>query len=158
MANACKKLERYDDAKKAHEAALDAEGDGGPNSSNAYAIFLLSCPDKDTRDYSRAVIFARKAIKRAQHSWVLWNTLGIANYRAKNYKEAVAAFDTAMEEHVRSEGNAFTWICLSMAQWKLDKKDKAKKWYDKADKWCKANQPNDFVKELKAEADAMIKE
>jgi superkiller protein 3 len=151
------RLQQYKEAKKAHEDALYAEGDGGPNSSNDLAFFLVSCPDKSLRDPSRAVILSKKAIKRAPRAWLLHNVAGIANYRAENYAAAISALDTAMEEHVRSEGNVMTWLCMAMAQWQLDKKDKAKKWYDKGVKWCNENKPNDFVKELKAEADALMK-
>src|SRR5262249_44836148 len=49
------------------------------------------------RDGLRAVAWAKRATERAPAAGHIWNTLGVAHYRAGNWKEAVAALDKSME-------------------------------------------------------------
>jgi hypothetical protein len=59
------------------------------------------------------------------------NTLGIAHYRAGNYREAIAWLDRAVE--VRGQGGTpLDWLPLAMAHTRLGHQGEARKWLQKA--------------------------
>ena len=58
-----------------------------------------------------------------------WNTLGVARYRAGDWKGAVAALEKSMP--LRRGGDAFDWFFLAMSHWQLGNKDDARRWYDR---------------------------
>ena len=60
------------------------------------------------------------------------NTLGVAHYRAGQWKEALAALKESMRR--RSGGDGYDWFFIAMAKWQLGQKDEARKWYAKATK------------------------
>ena len=89
---------------------------------------------------------ARSSWPRRQPSWppndgMNWNTLGVAQYRAGQFKETVATLTKSME--LRSGGDAYDWFFLAMAHWQLKNQDEARKWYDKAVEWMEKNKPDD---------------
>jgi tetratricopeptide (TPR) repeat protein len=80
-----------------------------------------------------------------------WNTLGVAHYRAGNVEEALAALqkslDIAESGECRAKGVDDRYVCedwlfLAMANWKLDRKGEARKWYDRAAEWMVKNAPS----------------
>jgi tetratricopeptide (TPR) repeat protein len=66
-----------------------------------------------------------------------WNTLGVAHYRAGDWKAAIAALDKSRD--LKKGGDADTWLFLAMAQRKLGNHDEARKWYDRAVGWLEKN-------------------
>src|SRR5207253_1145365 len=66
-----------------------------------------------------------------------WNTLGVAHYRAGDWKAAVAALDKSVE--LAKGGDAFDWLFLAMSHRKLGNHDDARKWYDQAVQWLEKN-------------------
>ena len=121
-------------------------GTGDPDSANYLARFLATCPDAQIRNPSQAVALATKAIALAPLDGVCWNTLGIAQYRAGDWKGAAQALGKSMV--LRSGGNGFDWFFLAMAHWQLGQKDDARKWYDRAIQWMEkssARTKNFFV-------------
>ncbi len=90
------------------------------------------------RDPVQAVALAQEAVRLAPEMGAYWNTLGLAQYRAGKWQDAVAAFDKAMK---RSEGGGGKdWLFLAMAHQKLGNKDEARKWYDQAVQWIEKPQ------------------
>src|SRR5262249_42563187 len=84
-----------------------------------------------------------------------WKTLGVAQYRAGDWKAAVAALEKAMQ--LRNGGDSTGWFFLAMAHWQLGDKDQARKWYDKAGVWMDKNKPRDEeLKRFRAEAAALL--
>ncbi len=96
---------------------------------NELAWMLVTCPDLKQRNPERAVESARKAVD-LDPKGDNWNTLGLAYYRAESWKEAVAALEKSMK--LRDGGDAYDWFVLAMAHWKLDDKERARQWYDRA--------------------------
>jgi tetratricopeptide (TPR) repeat protein/tRNA A-37 threonylcarbamoyl transferase component Bud32 len=113
--------------------------DGGAETLNAYAWQLADCPVADLRDPARAVELARRALDRAPHEGRIWNTLGVAYYRAGEWRNAVAALERSME--LRSGGNPWDWFFLAMAHWRLGDPRAAGEWYEKAARWMDATGP-----------------
>src|SRR5262249_20710649 len=93
---------RWAEAGQAHADAVaacerwpDQNDDNPPAIYNRAAWLLATCPDVTTRNPRRAVELARKATAldpRPDH----WNTLGAAEYRADDFKAALAALDESM--------------------------------------------------------------
>src|SRR5205807_7116533 len=60
---------------------------------NRAAWFLATGADLRARDPVRALQLAQKAVEGAPKAASSWNTLGVARYRAGQYKEAIAALE-----------------------------------------------------------------
>jgi tetratricopeptide (TPR) repeat protein len=129
-----------------------------PKSADAHnnlAWLLATCPDAKFRDASRAVRLAKKAVELAPKEGGHWNTLGVAQYRAGDWKAAVTALDKSME--LRKSGDSFDFFFLAMAHRQLADKDKARKLYDQAVQWMDKNKPNDEeLRRFRAEAAELL--
>jgi tetratricopeptide (TPR) repeat protein len=98
---------------------------------------------------------ARKAVERGAKPGPYWNTLGVAHYRAGNWKAAIEALTRSME--LRKGGDGNDWFFLAMAHWQLGDKPQARSWYDKAVRWMEKNQPgNEELVRYRAEAAALL--
>jgi tetratricopeptide (TPR) repeat protein len=106
---------------------------------NHFAWFLATCREVKFRDTAKAVELAKKATEQAPKVGGHWNTLGVAHYRAGDWKAAVAGFDKSME--LRAGGDAYDWLFLAMAHGKLGNRDEARKRYDQAVQWLEKNAP-----------------
>jgi Tfp pilus assembly protein PilF len=66
--------------------------------------------------------------------------LGIARYRAGQWKAAVEALEKSIElEH---QGDAVHFFFLAMSHWQLAEQDKARKFYEQAVAWMEKNAPD----------------
>jgi tetratricopeptide (TPR) repeat protein len=106
-----------------------------PSDLNALAWFLASCPDPTFRNPDRAITLAQKALEQVPQNGIIWNTLGVAQYRAGLYRDAITSLKKAMEP--RKGGDSYDWLFLAMAHWRLGENAEARRWYDKADKALK---------------------
>ena len=91
---------------------------------NNLAWLLANCSDPKLRDPARAVDLAEKAIAVDPKSRYLANTLGVANYRARRWQDAIAALNSSME--LDNGGGSYDWFFLAMAYWQLGDKDQAR--------------------------------
>jgi uncharacterized protein HemY len=122
---------------------------------NYFAWFLATSPELQLRDSDRSVELAKKAVESEPKSGSIWNTLGVAHYRAGDWKSAISALDKSMA--LRNGGDSFDWFFLTMAHWQLGEKDEARKWYDKAVEWTDKNQPdNEELRRFRAEAAELL--
>ena len=92
------------------------------------ARFLATCPLVEFRDAAKALEIARQVVELAPEYGTAQCTLGIAQYRAGNWQQALAAFDKSIE--LRSGGGAVDWLYLAMTHWQLGNHDEAHKWYE----------------------------
>jgi serine/threonine protein kinase len=122
---------------------------------NNLAWFLVTCPEPSVRDPARAVELAKKAVALEPTKGATWNTLGVAQYRAGAWK---AAIDSLMTSLSLPWGNDdLDLFFLAMAHWQLGEKVEARRWYDEAVKWTKANRPDPSgVREWSAEAAQLL--
>jgi tetratricopeptide (TPR) repeat protein len=125
------------------------------NGHNNFAWFLATWPDPKFRDSAVAVAEAKTAVELGPNAGTHWNTLGVAQYRAGDWKAAVAGLEKSMER--RKGGDSFDWFFLAMARWNLGQKADARKWYDQAVKWMEKNQPkNEELARFRAEAETLL--
>jgi tetratricopeptide (TPR) repeat protein len=104
---------------------------------NALAWLLATCPEASLRDPAQAVELARRAVQQTPKDGGSWNTLGVAHYRAGNWKASVAALDKSVELH--QGGDAVDRLFLAMAHQKLGNNLAARKAYDQALDWIEKN-------------------
>ena len=145
----------YTEARRVFEQTLlRAPCDGETN--HEFARFLSICPDPDFRDEQRAVALAKKAVALMTQNASHWTTLGIAHYRAGDWKAAVAALEKSME--LRNGGDSNDWFFLGMARSQLGEKEEARKRYDQAVEWMEKNKPDDEeLRRFRAEAAELLK-
>jgi tetratricopeptide (TPR) repeat protein len=119
------------------------------------AWFLSNCPARQFRNPDRAVRLAKEAVELAPEGGDCWRTLGLACYRASDWKAAVAALNKATE--LRSGGDSTECFFRAMAHWQLGDKEQARSWYDRAIRWMDENQPRDEnLCRWRAEATALL--
>jgi tetratricopeptide (TPR) repeat protein len=122
---------------------------------NDHSWLLDTCPDKAVRHPARAILFAKKAIDLVPQDGHFWNTMGVAHYRAANYKPAAEALQKSMQ--LRKGGDSFDFFFLAMAHWQLGDKKLARKWYGQAVRWMEKNRPQDEeMARFRAEAAALL--
>jgi serine/threonine protein kinase/Flp pilus assembly protein TadD len=123
---------------------------------NDLAWLLATRADVKLRDPGRAVVLAQKAVELAAHRGESHNTLGVAFYRAGDYKAAIEALEKS-EELARGEYLAWNAFFLAMAHWKLGEKEQARKEYEQAVQWMEKNRPRDEeLRRFRAEAEELL--
>lgn len=96
------------------------------------ARLYANCPDEKLRDPTRALTRVRQALPLAHPSQLAecQTALGMAHYRAGDWKAARAALEKALE--LANEGEEATYLVLTLALQKLEERDLAQAAYDKA--------------------------
>ena len=85
-----------------------------------------------------------------------FNTLGVAQYRARNWQAAIEAFNESMK--LRNGGDASDWFFSAMTHWQLGQKDDARKSYEKAVELMNKNAPkNEELIRFRAEAAELLR-
>ncbi len=134
---------------------------------NGLAWELATCAESRLRDPALAVALGKKVVELSirqgddrdkpgrDRLGNYWNTLGVAHYRAGDWRAAVAALEQSMD--FRTGGDGCDWFFLAMANRKLGRKDEARKWYDRAAAWAEKNDPkNEELICFRAEAAALL--
>jgi serine/threonine protein kinase/Tfp pilus assembly protein PilF len=122
---------------------------------NNLAWILATCSDIKLRDPKLAVDLAGKAVELVPASANFWNTLGVARYRAADWKAATEALNKSMT--LRKEAGSEDWFFLAMAEYQLDNKVAARAWYDKAvERMEKQNSRDPALNRFRAEAGKLL--
>jgi tetratricopeptide (TPR) repeat protein len=114
-------------------------GDAG--SHNSLAWLLATAADPQLREAEEAVAHAKKAVELAPRVGGYFNTLGVAQYRAGDYRAAIEALKKSME--LGAGGGAHDFFFLAMAYWQLGDGEESRRWYEKAVGWMAENKPDD---------------
>src|SRR5262249_48142916 len=101
-----------------------------PGVLNDLAWFLVTCPDPEVRNPSRATELAKRAVSLAPKVGTYWNTLGAAHYRAGDDRAPLAALEKAVQ--LQRQGDGCDSILLAMVYWRLGQKLEADCWYERA--------------------------
>jgi WD40 repeat protein len=136
-----------------------------PRIYNDVAWFRATCPEERYRNPAEAVALATKAV-RSKITVInprtsqpvdqgYWNTLGVAQYRAGAWGEAIDALSQSVEQ--RGGGDAFDWFFLAMAHWQKDDQEESLRWYHKAARWMDTNRStNEELARFRAEAATLL--
>jgi tetratricopeptide (TPR) repeat protein len=123
---------------------------------NNLAWLLVTCRDPKLRDPAKAVKLAQKTVDKNSKEGNHWNTLGVAHYRAGEWKAATQALEKS-KELLGEKELSFNAIFLAMAHWRLGNKDEARKWYEQAVQWMEKNKPQDEeLVRFRAEAEELL--
>jgi serine/threonine protein kinase/Tfp pilus assembly protein PilF len=124
--------------------------------NNDLAWMLVTAPDPRLHDPAEAVRLATRASEQYPKAPNVWNTLGVARYRAGEYRAAIAALGKA-EELGRGQEFGFNALFLAMAHWRLGERDEARRWYDRAVAWIAKEKPgDDELRRFRAEAEGLL--
>jgi tetratricopeptide (TPR) repeat protein len=120
------------------------------------AWFFVSCRHPDFSNPARALGLAKKAVDRSKGTDAdHWNTLGVAEYRLGNWKDAVASLENAKRLH--KEKDPADWLFLAMAQWRLGQKELARDSYERAIKLLSVYEyPPAEASRWRAEAEVLL--
>jgi tetratricopeptide (TPR) repeat protein/serine/threonine protein kinase len=121
------------------------------------AWLLTAGPDAKYWNGKRAVELMSQVEGRGGKNALSRRIVGLAHYRAGNWKESLVALEEALK---LTEGDGYYWFCLAMAHQRLCHNAEARAWYDKAAEWMDRNKPRDTTGELRrsrAEAAKLLK-
>ena len=126
-----------------------------PQGLNEMASLLANCEVLRFRDPARALGLATKATELAPQDPANWSTLGIANYRAGDWKHAIEALEKSTQ--LDAGDFATAWFFLGMAHWRKGEKDLARQFFDKAVTWMeKHDNEDDELNRYRAEASGLL--
>jgi WD40 repeat protein/serine/threonine protein kinase len=143
------------------------------------AWFLANCPDAQLRDPAGAVKLAQTVVELfpTRDDW--WRTLGVARYRAADWKAAVEALEKFMALRQGGDlgvaenldvlavltkyaallqvGDSCSFFFLAMSHWQLGEKEQAQEWYARAVSRMEANNPkNEELLRYRSEAEELL--
>jgi Flp pilus assembly protein TadD len=134
---------------------LLAQAARDPRALNHFAWSLVADADPRLHNGPAAVVLARKAVEAPSAPGAHWNTLGVALYRAGEYREAVTVLEKAMS--LRNGGDAFDWFFLAMAHHHLGDAKQSRKYFEQAMQWMDKNQAaNAELLRFRAEAESVL--
>jgi tetratricopeptide (TPR) repeat protein len=150
----------YRQAVTGYQAALDLDPNRVPTLNNL-AWLLATCPDARLRDPTRALELAKRATELAPQYAYLWNTCGVAHYRAGEWDAARAALEKSIARYAgrpeRDTLESFSTFFLAMAHARLGNGAEARRWYDRAVRWMERYQPADGeLRRFRAEAEELL--
>jgi WD40 repeat protein/serine/threonine protein kinase/Tfp pilus assembly protein PilF len=115
--------------------AIQLKPDHGEALNNlAWALVLP--PNRPRPEYDEGLTHARKVVELAPDRLNL-NTLALAEYRTGHWALSLAASKRSMA--LQKEVWAYDFFLVAMARCQNGDKDEARKWFDKAVAWTKAN-------------------
>jgi tetratricopeptide (TPR) repeat protein len=165
LADSYHALGRDGEARKLYEATLalakDRLGESNANTllvANYLAWLLATTDDVKLRDPARAVALAAKAAERSPKSPDLAKTLGVARFRAGDWKQAALDLETAIRlRGPEDPRNASAGFFLAMTRWRLADPPGARQWFDKAAAWAGRDNTRDGeLSRFRAEAARLL--
>jgi tetratricopeptide (TPR) repeat protein/serine/threonine protein kinase len=155
LGNALINQDKAADAEAEYREAIRLKPDYAEAHSNL-AWLLATCPDPKLRDPRRAVEHAQKAVALDPKGALHWGNLGVAQYRAGQWREAVLALEKADE--MQKAGPLPYRFFLAMAYGKLDRKDEARKTFAQTvERMEKRASPSGNLRRIRAEAEEVLK-
>jgi tetratricopeptide (TPR) repeat protein len=147
------------DAGRLYRLALIVEPDNHAGNNNL-AWLLSSRPEEPEFDPVAALPIARRAVEGLEDSQessdgMIWNTLGVAEFRVGHFREAVKAFEHSMR--LRGGGDPGDWFFLAMIHGQQGRPAWAWYWYSLTCQWLARNAPrNAEFQRFQKEATALI--
>jgi tetratricopeptide (TPR) repeat protein len=116
---------------------------------------LATTENPSNRDPALAVELGKRAVALDPNTPSWWNTLGTADYRAGDFKEAVTNLEKCVQ--LQNWATSFDWFFLAMANRQLGNADAARRYYDQAIQWMNEhNSQNPELIRFRAEAKSLL--
>jgi tetratricopeptide (TPR) repeat protein len=143
------------------QEALDLARDcpEGAGRFNDVSWGLVRRAETEAAEYRRALCLAEVACRLVPDNATYLTTLGVAQYRVGQYRQAVGTLTQAHKLiPVARQGSLPTaWVFLAMAHWQLAEKQEARQWYDSAVQWLDKNDPkNEELGRFRVEAEELL--
>jgi serine/threonine protein kinase len=165
LADSYHALDRDGEALPLYDATLaqakDKLGENNPKTllvTNNLAWSLATADDVKFRDPARAVELAAKAAQLSPMSPDFSSTLGVARYRAGDWKQAGVDLEKAIGlRSLDDPRNANASYFLAMTRWQLGDPSRARQWFDKATAWMdRCNTRKGELRRFRAEAAQLL--
>jgi tetratricopeptide (TPR) repeat protein len=144
---------RRRDVMTRHRLALILDPDNAAALNNL-ARSLASLPGDPWFDPDQGLALARKAVALEPNESSFWKTLGVAAFRASDWKTAAAAFRQSISF---TGSGAHDLFFLAMTYWHEGNPKNARELYDRAVAWTDKNKPDDAeLRDLRAEAAVLL--
>jgi tetratricopeptide (TPR) repeat protein len=135
-------VKQYEQILPIQERVLGPEHPARLQALNDLAWLLATAANPEDRNPQRAIELAKEVVQYSPKRGDRWNVLGVAYYRAGDWRHAIAALEKSLELAPK-ESVADNGFFLAMAHWQLGEKDQAQQWYTKAAGWMDQNPPSD---------------
>jgi tetratricopeptide (TPR) repeat protein len=127
-----------------------------PKALNDLAWLVAADPNPVAREARRAVEWAGRAVKQRPKVGAFWCTLGVAHYRAGQWRAAVQTLEKA-RSMLAGPNRCVGTFALAMAQWQAGQHEQARRCYDQAARDAAALTPaSRLVQDFRAEAGALL--
>jgi serine/threonine protein kinase len=124
-----------------------------PNDPELYNLIswtISFTPEARDAEIAEAVKYAHKAVEAQKQNAAFWNTLAVAQLRARDMDAADKSIQTSMGLNKQKDDPGDLYV-LAMIRWQQGKKDEARTLYDKAFAQTQVASPPDLV-ELRVHA------
>ena len=126
------------------------------NTLNDLAWLLATDPDPILRDPAQALAMAEEAARLSPDHDALWNTLGVARYRAGDWAGAIEALERSALASPQGTGTAFDHYFLAMAWTQLQHDDQAREWLERGVAWAARHRPgHSTLERFRLEAESL---
>ncbi len=147
---------KRDEADKVFQRAAEASKKNA-NQLNALVWPLAASASAKMSNYVQVLALAKQANELAPKNASLLNTLGLAHYRAGQWKETVDALRQSQDLSGVLYAGANGYF-LAMTYARLDQTEAARRWFDAADRWTAVFAPTDpELLGFRAEAAGILK-
>ena len=127
------------------------------NALNDLAWLLATDPDPSPSDPARALSMAEEAARLSPDHDALWNTLGVARYRAGDWAGAIEALERSALSGPGGLGTAFDHYFLAMAWSRLQHHDQAREWLERGVAWAARHRPgHPALARFREEAESLL--
>jgi len=124
------------------------------DANNNLAWSLVSVPGDPWFDPTQGRALAQKAVALEPNKWAFLNTLGVATFRAGDWKTATEVLQQSISFN---GGGAHDLFFLAMTYWYRGNKKEAQVFYDRAVSWTNKHKPDDpELRRFRAEATALL--
>ena len=121
---------------------------------NAASWYLATTENPSNRDPALAVELATRAVKINPQGD--WNTVGVAYYRAGDFKQAITFLEKRVQQ-LSGGGGSTDFFFQAMAEHQVGHADAARRYYAKAIQWMSENDPrNAELLRFRAEAERLL--
>jgi tetratricopeptide (TPR) repeat protein len=154
LARLLDQLGEHREAVSHFRTAIRADPDH-PRALNGLAWLFATCPEESLRDIAAAVTLAEKGVAISPGQPGPLNTLGVAQYRATDFRKAISSLEKSIE--VQNSGDAYNWFFLAMAREHVGEQENAHNDFMKAVEWMDKNKSNDpELRRFRAEAAVVL--
>ena len=139
-------------------ADIDKSLELDPNNGllcNRIAWHFATYYGADPEMSKRAVVLAEKAASLKPDYEPIWNTLGVARYRAEDMEGAIEALEKS-EELSGGQYSAHNGLFLAMAHARLGDEPEAQRWYATSIDWIGAHGADEEIQIFRSEAEEVL--